>query len=339
MTRVADMLRPLGKTLMFWGDIALNHRDLLSKLPKDMVAMTWVYNPRDDFSSYIQPFRDQNLTVFVCPGLNNWSRIFPNISDAVGNINNFVRDGKKLGAVGMFNTDWKDDGETLFNMAWYPVVFSAAASWQSGTVDTGRFHDAFDWAFYRNTGNEFAAAIRKLDDVHQLLRSSGVGDANDEMSWFDPFSRLGAERVRKAIGVAPKVRLLAEDALVEITASADKALVRRNTLPYLRFAAKRLDFVGMRLEYAQEIADGLRHGRVSGGRTQDLRDYTNELKSMYRTLWLSENRAHWLDNVLIRYDNEALYWVQKGRLLAAAAQEQRATKIAPTPEALGLVLP
>lgn len=341
MTKVADMLRPLNKKLMFWGDIALHHKELLPKLPKDLVAMTWTYEPRDDFSSYITPFRDQGLDVFVCPGLNNWSRIFPNFTAAVGNINNFVRDGKKLGAAGMFNTDWKDDGEALFNMAWYGIVFSAAAAWQPGTVDVASFNGSFDWAFYRNKDNTFAQAIRKLDEVNNLLRSAGVGDANDEMHWFDPFSEPGAERVRKAAVVAPQIRRLAEEAWVDIATNSGKALAHADTLLFLRFAAKRLDAVGMKIQYSREIADSYREKQVyaAGQRANDLRDYTNELKNAYRALWLSENRPYWIDNVLVRYDNEALYWVQKGRLFSSIAYQARRNKTVPTPQSLGLVLP
>ena len=55
--------------------------------------------------------------------------------------------------------------------------------------------------------------------------------------------------------------------------------------------------------------------------------------------WLVENRPHWLDNVLVRYDYEALYWVQKARLFADASQQYSLMKKLPEPEKLGLHLP
>jgi hexosaminidase len=226
-------------------------------------------------------------------------------------------------------------------MAWYGIVFSAAAAWQPGTVDVASFDRSFDWTFYRSTGDAFVQSIRKLDQIHNLFRSAGVGDANDEMFWFDPFSETGAERVRKASGVAAQVRRLAEDAWVDLAAHSGEALVHRDTLPFLRFAAKRLDCVGMKLQYSREIANSYREHKTyaAGQRVQDLRDYVNELKGAYRALWLSENRPYWIDNVLVRYDNEALYWVQKARLFSSAERRNRREGTVPSPESLGLVLP
>jgi hexosaminidase len=309
MQKVAGMLQPLGKRLMFWGDIALKDPELIPKLPKELVAMTWVYNPRPDFASYITPFRDRGMDVFVCPGVNNWNRIFPLISDSVVNINNFVRDGKKLGAIGMLNTHWADDGESLFNMTWHGVVFSAAAAWQPGMVDV----PAFDRSF-------------------------------------------GSETIRKACPVASRVRLLAEQTLVDLHAAGGKARAHSDTLRYLQFAAKRLDGLGMKIQFSREIAELYRGaleaqadpgkvrsrlGKINSvnGLVQDLRDSTNELKELYRAAWLAENRPYWLDNVLVRYQAEALYWQEKSRLFTQASQAYGATKLLPSPETLGIHLP
>ena len=62
-------LAPYKKRLMFWGDIALNHPDLLTELPRDLIVMSWVYNPRDNFDRYLKPFRDAKLDVMVCPAM------------------------------------------------------------------------------------------------------------------------------------------------------------------------------------------------------------------------------------------------------------------------------
>jgi N-acetyl-beta-hexosaminidase len=132
LNRVRDLLKPYNRRLMFWGDIALHHPDLIGNIPKDMIVMNWQYGARDDFWPSIKPFQDAGLQQFVCPGAQTWNQIFPNTEAAAKNIINFVRDGQKAGAVGMMNTTWDDDGETLFDVSWYPIALGAAASWQVG---------------------------------------------------------------------------------------------------------------------------------------------------------------------------------------------------------------
>src|SRR5712692_271304 len=144
LNRVRDLLKPYNRRLMFWGDIALNHPDLIGKISKDMIVMNWQYGARADFWSSIKPFQDAGLQQFVCPGAQTWNQIFPNVDAAAKNIVNFVRDGQKARAIGMMNTTWDDDGESLFEMSWYPIALGAAASWQEGALDVDKFDRNFD---------------------------------------------------------------------------------------------------------------------------------------------------------------------------------------------------
>jgi len=82
LNRVHDLLKPYNRRLMFWGDIALHHPDLIGQIPKDMIVMNWQYGARDDFWKDIKPFQDAGLEQFVCPGAQNWNQIFPNLEAA-----------------------------------------------------------------------------------------------------------------------------------------------------------------------------------------------------------------------------------------------------------------
>ena len=77
LNRVREVLKPYDRRLMFWGDIALNHPDLIGSVPKDMIVMNWDYAPKDDYLPRIKPFKDAGLEQFVCPGVHNWNQIFP----------------------------------------------------------------------------------------------------------------------------------------------------------------------------------------------------------------------------------------------------------------------
>ena len=106
---------------------------------KDVIAVAWSYGPSQTFDNQLKPYKDAGLDLFVSPGASNWNRIFPNLDTAFINIKNFVRDGQKYGALGMLNTTWDDDGESLFGMTWPAILFGAACSWQS-TRETGKAH-------------------------------------------------------------------------------------------------------------------------------------------------------------------------------------------------------
>jgi len=319
---------------------------------------TWGYGARADWASYITPFRKAGLEVWVSPGVGNWKRIFPNFTDAASNINGFVEAGKALGASGMLNTHWNDHGEELFNLAWYGILFGAAASWQPGAVDRNAFDAAFDWAFYRNSSGAFVKIIRGLEGVNGLLLEARLGDADDDLAWFDPFSKRGAQRVRDLLAVAPEIRRRAEDALIDLRGNAGRARLHAETLPFLRFAARRLDAVGMRVQMSKDIADYYRDARentaeprrvshdlreISGrsgvGRVQDILDAVSELKAMLKQLWPAENRPYYLESLLVRYEHELLYWHQKRKLFARLQQEFSSAKDLPLPESLGLWLP
>ncbi len=126
--RVHDLLQTkYRKRMMMWGDIILQHPDKLDQIPKDTVMLTWGYGPRASFEDQILPFKNSGYEFFVCPGISNWSRILPDFGVATTNIGNFVRDGAKLGAIGMLNTDWEDDGEALQGYRWHGHAWAPSA--------------------------------------------------------------------------------------------------------------------------------------------------------------------------------------------------------------------
>jgi hexosaminidase len=118
LSKIHATLEPDHKRLLFWGDIAVKSPELVKTLPKDMIAVPWRYDAEPDFTPLILPFTQAGLETWVAPGVNNWNRVFPNNNEALGNIRAFVRDGQKLGATGMLNTVWNDDGEGIFDENW-----------------------------------------------------------------------------------------------------------------------------------------------------------------------------------------------------------------------------
>jgi hypothetical protein len=262
---------------------------------------------------------------------------------------NFTRDGQKAGAVGMMNTTWDDDGESLFETTWYSITLGAAASWQNGSVDLDQFDRDFDWAFFRNDGDQFVSAERSLGSAGTLL-SAG---ATDEVFWRDPFTTQFQNQARNSAEKIRKMRLSVEDAAESLAKNETRARRNRSAIAAMRFAAQRFDHLGRRMEVMQKFSDQYWDAYLNLGdrlKTRKLRYYTgaiyNNLREMaeelsilkegYRAQWLAENRPYWLDSVSARYDQMISIWLMKSRAVGEALRNYEATSTLPNPEEFGL---
>jgi hexosaminidase len=355
LQKVHDILQPYQKQLLFWGDIAVKYPQLLNILPKDMIAVPWEYSARREFESLVKPFHDAGLRTMVAPGASNWKVIWPDFETAYVNIRNFVRDGQKYDSIGVLNTTWSDDGESLYEMTWPGLVFGAAAGWQHGESSIDDFEAAYDWAFYRNTDSTFRDAIKNLNRAHSLLRQAKFENASDDLFWSDPFTETGARQMQKALPIARDLRLAAEQALTALYTNRKKARANAETLDAMIFAALRIDALGMKIQYTQEIggyyADAVANqtsvDRVQqdldevtsmNARLEDLRDATTRLRELYAKNWLNEDRPYWLPNVLVRYDVFAREMQEKIVEVRQAGAQFETQKTLPPPQQLGFFL-
>ena len=365
LKQVAGILKPYHKQVIFWGDITLEHPEVIKDLPKDLIVASWEYFLHPSYEKWIKPYVEAGLKVIVCPWIANTSQTMPDCEEAAANIGKFTEDGKRLGAIGVNNTVWNDDGETLYGLNWWGIAYGAACAWEPQTPSVEDFDQQYDWAFYRNnTDHRFIEAIKKLSRLNERLRASGLGDmygqryggTQNQLFWRDPFSPQGRAELRLALPVAGELRRLAEEAYVTFAASAGQARRNGDTLVNLRFAALRLDALGMRWQYMQEIAEryanALAHQNDKdrkfawnelieieslNGRLEDLRDYTTRLRGLYEELWLSENLPGWLPNILQLYDRQSLLWQEKIEVFKQVHLDFRQRKPLPTAESLGLM--
>lgn len=351
LKNIVEAIRKPGKKYLFWGDIAGNHPELVKTLPKEMVAVPWDYGPGTSYDKMITPFTQAGFETWVAPGVSSWNRVYPNYNTAFINIRNFVRDGQRLGATGVLNTTWDDDGEALFNQTWAGVLFGAAAGWQAGESSIENFQKSFGRAFYRDTTGRMDAAERLLMAAHASIQRAGLGEGSDELFWRDPFTPNGliaAERIRP---LSRDLRVAAESALVYAAQlRAAGPVANADALAALELGARRLDLIGMKFQFADDVrrsyanaADTSRRDAnrelsdVSGinGRLQDLRDGYTLTKELYEAAWRRENRPYWLGNVSVKFDLAAQLWQSRADKFGQARAEYGRTRKLPPAESIG----
>ncbi len=356
LRQIHDAIQPTGKRILFWGDLAWHNPDLLAALPKDMIGVPWVYDAKPDFDKYIQPFNRAGMEVWVAPGVNNWRRVYPDSNIALVNIQHFVRDGQRLGAKGMLNTVWNDDGEGIFDQDWYGVLFGAAAAWQPGESSIPQFQASYGAAFHGDLSGNVDKAQAEIMTAQKLLSDNGFRfGASNALFWEDPWSREGQQDSAKLLPILRDVRLHAENAITLIDqASAAAPLREQEALDALALGARRIDFIGMKFQFADEIAHAYAdawsqaatpHSRTfsdlvqisnANGRCQDLRDGYTLTRELFSQAWLRDNRPYWLQNVLAQYDMAIQLWIARGRQFDALRAQLPTTHTLPKAEEIGV---
>lgn len=115
LCKLNNEVNELGHTTMFWGDIVINHPELIPQLPKNMIALVWGYDRDYDFNKVLPDFQNAGLDFYVCPGTSTWRSLIGRNSIAFANIYNAAYYGRQYGAKGMLTTNWGDYGH------WQPL--------------------------------------------------------------------------------------------------------------------------------------------------------------------------------------------------------------------------
>ncbi|HVC47796.1 MAG TPA: family 20 glycosylhydrolase [Terracidiphilus sp.] len=362
LKEIHTALEPDHKRLLFWGDIAVNSPELVKTLPKDMIAVPWRYDAEPDFTKLILPFTQAGLETWVAPGVNNWNRVYPNNNVALANIRAFVRDGQKLGAKGVLNTVWNDDGEGIFDENWFGVLFGAAAGWQKGESQEASFEASYGLAFHGDATGKIDQAQQALMAAHAVLEKAGLEDVEDSYFWMDPFSPEGQAISVKLLPVASQLRLDAERAITliaEARAAAEKrgqSLRNPEALEAMELGARRMDFVGYKFQAADdcvtlygkartlaadkanwnEVSDLLDTIGSNNGRLEDIRDGYSQIGELYREAWLRDYRRYWLANNMDRYARATELWIGRSRRWNAVVQQWWDTHTLPPAGEVGL---
>jgi hexosaminidase len=155
LLEIYELVTAHGKTMQFWGDIILEHPNLIAELPKDVVAMNWGYEANHPFAKQTAQFAAAGVPFYVAPGTSSWNALIGRTDNAIANLRNAALHGRDNGAIGYLVTDWGDGGHWQFLPVSY-VGFASAA--------------AFSWCLDANRDLDLQHAL----DTHVFYDEAGV---------------------------------------------------------------------------------------------------------------------------------------------------------------------
>jgi hexosaminidase len=176
-----------GKRMNAWADIVLNHPELLTKLPRDMVLLNWEYEQNGKNIKRTKEIAEAGLSMMVCPGTSGWLTHGTRLPNSMGNVTNFAAQGRKYHAEGLLNTDWGDNGHRNFlGVSLHSFAHGAANAWNGRAVDNDRFTENFCYQAFGQRDGRMAKAIRLLGSTYITCGKTSPNKSLLFQSFFEP---------------------------------------------------------------------------------------------------------------------------------------------------------
>jgi hypothetical protein len=273
LLKIHRLVAARGHTMLYWGDIIMEHPELVPELPPDAIALEWGYEAHHPFDEHGQKFRAAGVPWWVCPGTSSWNSLAGRTENCLGNLRAAARAGLMHGATGFLNTDWGDNGHWQFlPVSWLGLAAGAALSWfQEGHTETD-FSRELDAHVFRDRAGVMGGLARDLGNayMHTGLR------IHNESALFQVLRYPDRREPPKGL-----------------TAAA-----LSDTRRWIETVASRLDGARMdrpdaaliRDEYSLTVRMLLLACDRAAGKSQGLREQIVEIIGEYRRLWLARNR-------------------------------------------------
>ena len=189
--------------MLFWGDIALEHPELIADLPGDALPLLWGYEADHPFAEQASRLAASGLEFYLCPGTSSWLSFAGRWSNALANLAAAATAGAEHGARGLLITDWGDRGHLQpLAVSLPPWLAGACFSWNA---DSARSPAALPIAelldLWAAPGLGAGATMLALGDAHlgtgRALKNSTV-PFHLLMGAGDPLTRRGLDRLDPA---------------------------------------------------------------------------------------------------------------------------------------------
>lgn len=302
VARVCAMVRARGKRPQFWADIALSHPEALSRLPSDLIALAWGYEPDSKFDAWCRAIAGApaidggRMETWVCPGTSAWRSITGRTSERRGNLHAAAVAGVQHSAPGFLICNWGDIGHTQqWPIEAHAIAHGAHAAWtgeatafdhracslhvfDDGSLSVGEYLETLgdiDEPLRRISGRlskpaeqgEFRLlnATALFADMHNPETLHDRAEVGSVAAWEEISSRLAAHKPPTDSRIPSQIMLELIHSFTEARLAAARGLTRRRALRDGRWPGER-----ERSALSEELADHMEHHRVLWlGRSRD----------------------------------------------------------------------
>ncbi len=301
LMKIYREVKARGHTMMFWGDIIVQHPNLVPELPRDVIALEWGYEADHPFDAHGALFAASGVPFYVCPGTSTWNTVAGRTDNAIGNLRNAAENGLKHGAIGFLNTDWGDNGH------WQPLpvsflgyAYGAAVSWAYEANRDVNVVPALDAFVFRDSAGVMGRLAYDLGNAYQV---PGVYNFNGSilfriLQWppeqIAEYKGLTVEGLQKTLAYIDRVMADLERADM---AREDADLIKREfawAADMLRHAARRGIWALGKVRGQEDVL--LR---------RDLARDAARLMAEFREIWHARNRPGGFKDSLARMEKMA----------------------------------
>lgn len=297
INKVSKLLQKQNKTVLMWSDIIGNHPEIIPYLNPNTVLIPWAYHDSKSFKELLAPLVKTGFPFWVAPGINNWLNLYPNTNVMRENIFNLIRDGYHLGAKGVLNTSWDDDGFALFGNNWQGFIWGADVSWNPPKEDEmsvdrwNNFITNFDIQFWE------APVEKKLTGIYSLHQTKQLNLLRNEVL-FEPIFPLHEAYIskEKKEEILSQTNQINQD-IITLESLKPSSLLGKESINYILLSLHLAHLNGkknlLRIMYSEWKKNLVRASEIQA-EIKEFQQEINLLKSEFTTLYLQENRTYWL---------------------------------------------
>jgi len=317
--KVYEICKKYSKKVLMYGDIILDHPEILSLIPKDIIIVDWHYGANDSYPS-TKIFKDAGFQYYVSPASWNFVTTFPTNSIALPNIKYFIKSGLENSSLGMINSNWGDYGaETFKEFILFDYAWSAQCSWNYEKSDLADFSEKYFYDFFAYSDVRIPGIYATLSNPfnqmlwHEVWRHPLI-EFKKPAKWEMEVSPV--ERIEWMNWTLPQVEKNINDLKLKVKKNKDH-------FELLNFIVDLDEWYKLKLETQLTIHSLMDTSLTEDARTKTLNKIDENISSLkilqqqYRTLWLKYYKEANLNLIEDKFERMISYYTEIKDLLSS----------------------